>query len=105
MKAVELAAEALAEANGAATWYENRRPGLGDRFLSELDATLSRVAEAPSSFPRLLDVPPELGVRRTLMRRFPYGLIFVELDTSVRVIAVAHLKRRPGYWLSRATHD
>jgi plasmid stabilization system protein ParE len=105
MKAVELAAEAVAEAIGAAIWYDDRRPGLGDRFLTELDATLSRVAEAPTSFPRLLDVPPELGVRRVLMRRSPYGLIFVELDTTVRVIAVAHLKRRPGYWLSRVAHD
>ena len=85
MKPVELATEALDEATGATSWYENRRPGLGGRFLDEFDATLSRIAEAPASFPRLLDVPPELGVRRVLMECFPYGMIFIELDASVRV--------------------
>ena len=105
MKTVELAPEALDEATGATSWYENRRPGLGSQFLNELEATLSRIGEAPASFPRLLDVSPELGVRRVLMRRFPYGLLFIELEASVRVVAVAHLKRRPGYWLSRVCRD
>ncbi len=44
---------------------------------------------------------PDRGVRRKLLRRFPYLVVFVELDTQVRVLAVAHAKRSPGCWLER----
>jgi hypothetical protein len=42
-----------------------------------------------------------LGVRRLLVDRFPYALVFVESETEIRVLAVAHTRRRPGYWRSR----
>ena len=101
MKAVELAAEALAEVDEAARWYDHQRPGLGQDPLGELEAVLLRVGDAPTSFPRLQDVPDELDVRRCLLARFPYGVVFTTLTHSVRVIAFAHLKREPGYWLNR----
>jgi plasmid stabilization system protein ParE len=101
VKRVELAPEALAEVDEAARWYDDHRPGLGRELLAELEAVLSRVGDTPTSFPRLRDIPDELEVRRCLLSRFPYGVVFTVLSKCVRVIAFAHLKRQPGYWLTR----
>ena len=101
MKEVRLAAEALDEANDAADWYEGRRAGLGAAFLVVLDRCLDFRAEHPHAFPRLADTAPRLGIRRALLNRFPYAVVFFELPDRLQVLAVAHTSRRPGYWLSR----
>lgn len=44
---------------------------------------------------------PGIRIRRALLPRFPYTLIFIDMGAEVRVIAVAHVKREPGYWLER----
>jgi len=75
--------------------------GLAAKFLDEFERTLVLIASRPSSFPRLLDMPPDLSIRRALLPRFPYALVFMELGGEVRVLAVAHVKRQPGYWLNR----
>ena len=99
MMPVELAPEVLAEVDEAARWYDAQRPGLGRDLVAELDAALARLAETATSFPRLQDLPDDLQVRRCLLSRFPYGIVFTILPDRVRVVAFAHLKRRPGYWL------
>lgn len=101
MKPVALADEALEEASEAAEWYEGERLGLAAEFLGELDRILSILPVRPRAFPRLLDPDPKLGIRRALLPRFPYAVIFQELDEEIRVLAVCHTKRRPGYWLDR----
>lgn len=53
------------------------------------------------SFPRLAHPTADLQIRRALLPRFPYALVFVELEHDIRVLAVSHLKRRPDYWLNR----
>jgi plasmid stabilization system protein ParE len=60
-----------------------------------------RSSERPRLFPRLQDVGATLEIRRALLARFPYALVFLVREDEVRVLAVAHAKRRPGYWLSR----
>ncbi len=52
-------------------------------------------------FPRITELPEDLDVRRALVRRFPFALVFLDLGESVRVVAVAHTKRRARYWLGR----
>lgn len=101
MKSVRLAPEAVAELANAAAWYDGQRAGLGTELLVTVEAMLSSLTERADSFPRLLDVPNDLVLRRALLPRFPYGLVFLVGEAEVRVIAVAHLRRRPGYWLSR----
>lgn len=46
-------------------------------------------------------MPADLEIRRALMVRYPYALVFFELKDEIRIIAVAHDKRRPNYWLYR----
>jgi hypothetical protein len=53
-----------------------------------------------SSFPRLLATSSELNFRRALLPRFPYASVFVQLPSEIRIVAVAHLKRRPGIGLT-----
>lgn len=101
MKVVRLSPEAIDELVEAAAWYRARRPGLESEFLAEVDRVLPLIGGSPAAFPRLLDVPDDLVIRRALLPRFPYALIFMDLVEHVRVLAVAHAKRRPGYWLDR----
>ena len=100
MKPARLAPEALRELVDAGSWYESKQPGLSDRFLEDLENQLALVREHPSAFP-VLRVFSKVEVRRALLPRFPYTLVFVELSAEIRIVAVAHQKRRPGYWLHR----
>ena len=91
------AAEELAE---AAAWYDGERPGLGSAFLDQVQAKLVVIAERPLSFPRL-SRPREPTLRRALVPRFPFRLVFLEIDDALRVVAVARDRRAPDYRLQR----
>ena len=101
MTPVRFAPEVPDELAEAVLWYEARRQGLGAQLLADIEGTLPVVGSRPRSFPRLQDVDPTLEIRRALLVRFPYALVFLVRPDEVRVLAVAHAKRRPGYWLSR----
>lgn len=75
-----------------------RRTRIGVAKVAE---TLQPVEANPQSFPSLSDVPDDLEIRRALLPRFPYALVFVGTDVDIRVVAVAHTKRRARYWLDR----
>jgi plasmid stabilization system protein ParE len=77
--------------------YERDYPGRGARFVTAVDATLARIAEAPKRFPLLL----EPDIRSAKVPRFPYRVVYVIVDDRIDVIAVAHAKRRPGHWRRR----
>lgn len=98
---VRLAPEAMGELAEAALWYERRSEGLGKELLDEVQAVLPRIGGLPESFPRLVDVPEDLEIRRALLPRFPYALVFVVAPEDIQDIAVAHTKRRARYWLDR----
>lgn len=92
---------ARAELIDAVDWYEDRQPGLGERFNAELMEHLAFARTRPDA------APPYRGrQRRPLLRRkgvedFPYGIVYFVRDDEVIVVAYAHEKRRPGYWRSR----
>ncbi len=98
----ELHAEAEADLDAAALYYEDRVPGLGIALIDEVEQAIGEVREYPLAHPLWPDLPPELGIRRKLLGRFPYGLPFLLLERRVVVLAVAHLSREPGFWLRRA---
>jgi toxin ParE1/3/4 len=100
---LELHPEARAELRSAALWYDQRRPGLGDEFIAEASAAFDRVADAPESYPAwpgTRTAGPPIG--KATLQRFPYVIAFEEHQRHVLVPAVAHAKRRPLYWLTRA---
>ena len=101
---LELHPEARAELRGAALWYDERRPGLGDDFISEVSAALDRIGDAPESYPpwpHTRAAGPM--IRKASIQRFPYLLAFEKHEQHVLVSAVAHAKRRPLYWLTRTS--
>ncbi len=77
-------------------WYEVQQSGLGKRFAQALDLTKKRI----SIFP---DISSEIahGIRRALIKGFPYGLIYSITEKTIEIIAVAHLHREPMYWQDR----
>jgi toxin ParE1/3/4 len=100
---VELHPEARAELRAAAIWYDERRPRLGDEFIAEVSSTLHKIGESPASFqiwPGTSAAP--LSIRRAIINRFPYAIAFEVHSDHALVLAIAHTKRRPLYWLTRA---
>ena len=94
---------AAAEALDAATWYEKRQAGLGRAFTERVDQALQAIREAPRRFARLETADFDGEVRRVLLSRFPYLVIYEICDDTVTVLAVAHASRSPDYWLERRT--
>lgn len=85
-----------AEVIKAARFYELRSPGLGFVFVAEIQRAETQIAENPEASPTIRG-----DIRRKLLRRFPYGLMYAVETDCIRVVAVAHSKRRPYYWWNR----
>ncbi len=96
MKTVSYLDPAKAEMIEAARYYEEEAHGLGHDFLDEIEHTVSMLQKYPRSG-RLV----RNGIRRRLVRRFPFGILFGEESDEIVIVAVMHLKRRPDYWLNR----
>jgi plasmid stabilization system protein ParE len=85
------------EINEATEYYSDIRLELGSGFLNELDAAFDRIAADPLQF---AEVRP--GIRRLSLDRFPYGVYYRVPDAeTVRIIAVTHHRRRPGFGMRR----
>jgi plasmid stabilization system protein ParE len=93
---VSFLALAQRELDDAVAWYNEQAVGLGQEFLDELDRTVRRAVAFPLSCPEI-----EPGIRRCLLARFPYGIIYGLDQETIVVVAVAHLHREPRYWVDR----
>ena len=89
--------DAEAEFENAAEYYDGCRSGLGLDFAQEVYATIARVIQYPEAWS-----PMSRNTRRALVNRFPFGIIYQVKPEVLYIIAVADLRRRPGYWLDRA---
>lgn len=97
-KPIRIDSEAENELTAACEWYEQQCAGLGDELLQAIHETIARVADYPGSGALYPQMPEELGVRRVLVRRFPYTVVYLDLSDEIRILAFAHTRRRPGYW-------
>jgi len=100
-KPIRFDREAEDELAAAVAWYESQRPGLGLDLVEAVEDTISRIGEAPLQFPLHPSIPSNLGVRNCPVKRFPYSVAFLDLPTEIRILALTHARRRPGYWRSR----
>jgi plasmid stabilization system protein ParE len=89
-------AAAERELNEAVDFYDLESPGLGDVFLAEFERALTQVEAFPEAAEPLRD-----RVRRHLLHTFPYALLYSLRADEVRILAVAHQRRRPFYWEDR----
>jgi toxin ParE1/3/4 len=93
--------EASVEIEAAESYYERQRPKLGERFHDAVVATLRRIEEFPGAASLLEGSRTRYVVRGARVWRFPYRVLHVELPKELRVVAVAHVNRRTGYWRRR----
>lgn len=84
------------ELNEAAHYYNAESPGLGSAFLDEVERCMHAIVQFPASGPVILG-----AVRRRLVLRFPYAVLYSIKPDRIRVLAVMNQKRRPMYWIGR----
>jgi len=80
----------------AVEWYEEQASGFGKAFLDEIDNAIRRIVAWPFS---CAEISP--SIRRCLVSRFPYGIIYGCEEEVIVDLAVAHLHREPRYWVAR----
>ena len=97
---LRIADEADAELTEAVRWYEMHRAGLGADFLAAVDEAMARIEENTRTGARVPGVEDQ-AIRRVFVRRFPYNVVYMELAGRLHVLAVAHDRRRPAYWVGR----
>ncbi|MBA2572124.1 MAG: type II toxin-antitoxin system RelE/ParE family toxin [Gemmatimonadetes bacterium] len=85
------------EIEEAAEWYDNRRSGLGSEFLDAVDTCIASVLQSPELHPEVRS-----GIRRAVLRRFPYNLVYVPRPGEVVVLGCVHGRRNPKIWQNRA---
>lgn len=85
------------EFSAAVSWYEEQRPGLGAEFF---DAVVHATALI-QAHPEIGTLPSDRRTRRLLVQKFPYQVVYRLSDEHIIIVAIAHLKRRPGYWKRR----
>lgn len=88
--------DAEVELNEAIEWYEAREPGLGLDFATQVHAAIQRALSFPSAWQEMSN-----DIRRALVHRFPYGVLYVAEPGHLLIVAVMHLHRKPGYWRQR----
>ena len=94
--AVEFHPLAADEAEAAERWYRERSETASARFRRELDRAVDLICERPEVGSSYLT-----STRRFLLRRFPFFVVYRFLDERIEIVAVAHARRRPGYWRER----
>lgn len=88
--------EAEKEFNQAIDYYEDLEPGLGYDFALEVHSAVKLSIAFPKAWPEI-----EEDIRRSLVRRFPYGILYSEEQDGIFIVAVMNLHRKPDYWKPR----
>ena len=91
---VRFTSSAEGELKRALSFYENSEYGLGDQFLSEVEATVQRITSNPTAW-----APMSTRTRRCRTHRFPYALFYQIRPDEILIIAVMDLRRDPERWL------
>ncbi len=88
--------ETQAEIDAGVDFYFEKQPGVEDDFIADLEAAVRKLLKDPR-FPREFDPP----YRRVVTERFPYQIVYRISGDCIRIVAVMHQSRRPGYWKAR----
>jgi plasmid stabilization system protein ParE len=94
--ALSLRPIASTEIQEAFRWYEQRRRGLGEKFLQTVQETLSAIEANPQQYARVRG-----EIRRAVIRRFPYAILYLAEPDAAVVLGCFHSKRDPRRWHSR----
>ena len=87
---------AIAEFISAAEYYREIQNDLALDFIKEVYLAIERIIQFPEAWP---NISP--GIRRSLCKRFPYGVLYSIAGNEIFIIAVMHMMKKPGYWKTR----
>jgi plasmid stabilization system protein ParE len=93
---IEFLPESKAELDDAVEYYELQVKGLGTTFKSIARSTIKRIATFPTAWS---EIKP--NIRRCIMHKFPYNVLYSIEDNCILIIAIAHHHREPNYWINR----
>ena len=85
----------------AAQRYAAANATVGERFVARIITIVTEISREPHVWPLAPHVPENLGVRRRVVPGFPYLVLYKDYPTEVVILAIAHGKRKPGYWRRR----
>ena len=88
--------EALQEYSEAVKYYAERDVNLAQRFINSIEEAVFKIREFPNRYPTIED-----DIRRCLVKKFPYALLYMINRDSIVILALMHCNRKPGYWKSR----
>jgi toxin ParE1/3/4 len=88
--------EAEEELVYAIGYYEECSPGLGTDFSFEVYSAIKQIIAHPDAWTVIED-----EIRRILLKRFPFGLLYTKILDEIHILAVMHLRRDPDYWKQR----
>ena len=80
----------------AIDFYEDKESGLGRDFALEINSTVERILTYPDAWPVI-----EEDIRRSLVKRFLFGVLYSKLEEEIVIVAIMHFNREPGYWKER----
>ena len=95
--------QAAEDAEAAAAWYEQERPGLGAEFFEAIEAGLDVIEDGFLPLSPMPGISGSQGAKRLILRRFPYDIVVVDRGNERLVVAFAHHSRKPGYWRDRTS--
>jgi toxin ParE1/3/4 len=93
---VDILPQAVEEGRQAREFYLSKSPAVEEAFRQELERAIALIREHPETWPTYV-----LGTRRFILNRFPYSLVYKTDATHALIVAIAHAKRKPGYWRPR----
>ena len=98
---IEMLAEAAAELDEAVDYYALIRPPLSEELLCRFSDSVSNIERNHENHPRLETLTTDLNIRRSILKRFPYMIVFEILADEIRILAFAHTASQPNYWMDR----
>jgi plasmid stabilization system protein ParE len=93
---VDIIPQAVAEGREAREFYLSKSVAVEEAFRVEIESAIALIRDHPETWPAYV-----LGTRRYILSRFPYSLVYKTDGTYSIIVAIAHAKRKPGYWESR----
>ena len=96
IRELEYLDEAIEEAEAAARWYAERSSSAASGFANEVDTAIAAIEQNPNAWPSY-----DHGTRHYLLRRYPFSVVYRLESERILIVAVAHGRRRPGYWKPR----
>jgi toxin ParE1/3/4 len=96
VKPVRFHADAETELTGEAQYYEDRSPGLGERFIREVQTAVALASAFPG-----IGSPYKYRTRRVFPKKFPFSVVYLELPAELVILAIAPFPRKPAYWRDR----